>query len=973
MADVATLGIGVDLRELQAATRALNDLNRAAQQAEESARRIRAAGDGIGDAGDGLNNFGDQARDAADATDDLGESAIRTSRILEFLRGILLGFVSLQVAQDILRTADSMQSLDNQIKLVTGSESAMVAVRKELLAISNRTFADIEATSSLYIKSSRALEQYGYTQKEVLDFVEATNNAMRVGGVGAQEQASALFQLSQALGSGRLQGDEFRNISEAAPIMLDVLSKHLGKTRAEIRAMASDGQLTSEVIVGAMTAAGGELAKLASQMEITLGGALAVLKNNFSSLVHDVVNGTGAMSVLAGAVKWVADNLQTIAQVAGAIGFAYLLQMFNSVSVTAYKAGYAVGTLFRLLLANPFVAVAAAIVGVLVATGELQNAFDALGAIGGDVLDLIVIGYRGLADLVTAVFNEITRSADSATGEQMGIFNGFFDDVGGGFWGLLEGIAKVFDAFAAVIASAVEWGVDAFMDLWTAVQNGAIGAARIAIGAVEDLVNSAINGINRVIELANKVPTVSIGTVGKIDLRSRFSTPPQERVGRSFGQIFTDRATLQNEKGLRNYVLNKKNSVLDRQADGVGGGGGKRPKPPKPGGGGGGRGGRGGRGGGKSDAENLNDRYLKELASLQGKLSDIKSEFADLDQYGFKNQFTTLRDFNQELENANGRYSKFNAEQKAAIRNVVEQIHAQEQLNAVQAFRLGSKRNMDDIAFEIGLIGQAEDAVKRLRFERELDNKAKELSVGMSPEYVGQIWAEVSAIKAQREELEGLRNRKQDKHDNDWIGGIRDGISKYVQSVGTLRDNIANMVSGTFDSLGNALGEFVTTGKLNFRELTASILKDLAKILMRMAIMRAISAMFGGTAQANGGAWQGGLQFFANGGVFTNQIVGRPTLFAHGGGFGVMGEAGPEAIMPLTRAANGKLGVVAHGGGGVQNNVSINVSIDRSGNAESTEQADQEQGRQLAKAMESKIVEVLARESRPGGMLYKPA
>lgn len=118
--------------------------------------------------------------------------------------------------------------------------------------------------------------EYGYSQKQVLQFVEATNNAMRVGGVGAQEQAAALFQLSQALGSGRLQGDEFRSISEAAPILLDTLAEHLGKTRKEILAMASDGKLTSDVIVEAVTAAGDKLAEQAEGMKIRLGDALTV-------------------------------------------------------------------------------------------------------------------------------------------------------------------------------------------------------------------------------------------------------------------------------------------------------------------------------------------------------------------------------------------------------------------------------------------------------------------------------------------------------------------------------------------------------------------------------------------------------------------------------------------------------------------------------------------------------------------------
>ena len=72
---------------------------------------------------------------------------------------------------------------------------------------------------------------------------------MAVGGVGAQEQASALFQLSQALGSGRLQGDEFRTIAESAPIILDVVAQYMGKTRSEVKQLASEGKNHLSIVI----------------------------------------------------------------------------------------------------------------------------------------------------------------------------------------------------------------------------------------------------------------------------------------------------------------------------------------------------------------------------------------------------------------------------------------------------------------------------------------------------------------------------------------------------------------------------------------------------------------------------------------------------------------------------------------------------------------------------------------------------
>lgn len=960
MADVATLGIGVDLSELRAATRELEKLEQAAAKTEKATSKIGGLGNQAAGAGNKAASYGRQVEKAGQQTEQLGNKAKATAGLVGYLKKAFGAYVSLKTVQMIADIADRMQSLNNQIKLVTGSENAALAVRKELLAISNRTYADLEATGSLYVKAQRALQDYGYSQKQVLQFVEATNNAMRVGGVGAQEQAAALFQLSQALGSGRLQGDEFRSISEAAPILLDTLAEHLGKTRAEIRAMAADGKLTSDVIVEAVTAAGGKLAEQAGNMQVTLGGSLTVLKNNFAALVDDVLNGTGVMSIFAQGIKFIADNLQTFAQIIGVIGFAYLFQMLNALQVTSYKVGFAFGRMAAIMLANPFVAVAAAAVGLLAALGWLDDAMDALGIIGGDALDLIKTGFQGLSDLAGAVFFNLSEWAKEQLGMMSGLFGGFFDDTGTGFWGLLESVAKVFDMIAAVIASSVEWGIGAFMNLWTAVENGAINAANVALKAIENLINFTINGINRVIDLANNMPGVNLGKVGTVSF-SKIAGGNKPMAGLGFGDIFAARVAVQSESGLQSKVRNAHNrATMGNAVNNALGGGGGKPRP-RPSGGGGGRK-RGG--GGQSDTAKLQEQFNKELSTTREKLNAIKAEFTDMENYGFKNQFTTLREFDAELNKVGGRYSKFSEDQRKAIRNVYEQIHAQEQLNAVQAFQLDGKRHLEDMEFEVGLLGKSQAETERLRYARELDLKVRQQTAGMSPEYVAKMNEERDAILAQYDAIQRIKEERGE----DWLGGIRDGINKYAKSMGTLREQMADMVSNTFDTLGNTLGDFVATGKANFRDMTVSILQDLSKIFIRMATMRLVSSFAGG-AFADGGAFNNGLQFFASGGVFTNQVVSRPTMFAHGGGFGVMGEAGPEAIMPLTRAPNGKLGVAAQGGSGVQNNVNISVSISQTGNAESDSKADSEQGRRIARMLDGKIIEVLARESRPGGML----
>ncbi|PMY37319.1 phage tail tape measure protein [Pseudomonas sp. GW456-L14] len=127
--------------------------------------------------------------------------------------------------------------------------------------------------------------------------------------------------------------------------------------------------------------------------------------------------------------------------------------------------------------------------------------------------------------------------------------------------------------------------------------------------------------------------------------------------------------------------------------------------------------------------------------------------------------------------------------------------------------------------------------------------------------------------------------------------------------------------------------------------------------------------------QAKGGAWSGGVQMFADGGAFTNSIVSKPTAFGMANGkTGVMGEAGEEAIMPLARTSSGKLGVMAMGGGGGGNtyNFPVAVSVQTSGAGEGTTQEDTTQlGKGIQQAAKAEAETAIARGLQPGGSIWR--
>ncbi|EPD7580367.1 phage tail tape measure protein, partial [Escherichia coli] len=150
----------------------------------------------------------------------------------------------------------------------------------------------------------------------------------------------------------------------------------------------------------------------------------------------------------------------------------------------------------------------------------------------------------------------------------------------------------------------------------------------------------------------------------------------------------------------------------------------------------------------------------------------------------------------------------------------------------------------------------------------------------------------------------------------DWKKGAMRAFQSFTENADNAAGTAEQLFNTAFSSMGNGLATFCTTGKLNFKSFTSSLLSDMAKIMAQMAMMQAVKGV--GSALELGSVL-GSLSFNACGGVYqsadlsrySGTVVNRPTFFAFAKGAGVMGEAGPEAILPLRRGADGKLGVVA--------------------------------------------------------------
>ncbi|ENQ0416988.1 phage tail tape measure protein [Salmonella enterica] len=178
-------------------------------------------------------------------------------------------------------------------------------------------------------------------------------------------------------------------------------------------------------------------------------------------------------------------------------------------------------------------------------------------------------------------------------------------------------------------------------------------------------------------------------------------------------------------------------------------------------------------------------------------------------------------------------------------------------------------------------------------------------------------------------------NAKVDAAQGGWTQGASRALDNFLAQGGNVAGMTENVFTNAFNGMADSIANFSVTGKGSFRSLTVSILADLAKMEARIAaskLLGSVLGMFGFGASAGGSTPSGAYSSAAlsvipnaDGGVYrsaglsqySGSIVNRPTFFAFARGAAVMGEAGPEAILPLRRGTDGKLGVVAAGSGGM--------------------------------------------------------
>ncbi|MFA1734299.1 tape measure protein [Fusobacterium animalis] len=387
------------------------------------------------------NNFNKSLNQGVNKADSL------FSKIKSFL-GLYAGIQTLRMGLDV---SDNLSQTMARLDLMNDGKQTTDQLQQAIFQSAQNSRAGFLDTASVVSKLGLLAPQAFNSNMETVKFSELMAKSFKVGGASTQEQTSGMYQLTQAMASGKLQGDEFRSIMENAPLLAQAISKYTGKSMGDLKDMSKDGLITADVIKNAVFAMSDEINTKFNSIPMTFGDVLNKIKNNavnsfmgISSTMSNIFNSERFQSFIDGVssvidkaftmINWLIKGISAVGTVLYEIWgpiqpiLVTVLGLLTTYKLImgfiALKTAIATGitTIYNLALLAKQTMLGAVSVALAKATAAQTGLNIAIltcpitWIISG--IALVVAAIYG----VVAVFNKITGKAVSATGIIVGVF-----------------------------------------------------------------------------------------------------------------------------------------------------------------------------------------------------------------------------------------------------------------------------------------------------------------------------------------------------------------------------------------------------------------------------------------------------------------------------------------------------------------------------------------------------------------------
>ena len=240
-----------------------------------------------------------------------------TQRMGTSFTAVAVAVKALAVAYTLLRSAqlaEEFRLLASRVQIAAGSMQAGAESMRALQAISTRTQTSIAANVQVFTRLNSSILQMGGTQQDTLRLTEILGQAIKVSGASAAEASSAMTQFGQALGSGKLAGDELRSLLETAPYLMKQLADGLGVPIGALKQLGEEGKLTADVVTEALGKAAGQIEADFKQLPQTMAGAMQVAQDAVQRLAERFDELSGTSAALTGVTSGLGNVVDMLAQ-----------------------------------------------------------------------------------------------------------------------------------------------------------------------------------------------------------------------------------------------------------------------------------------------------------------------------------------------------------------------------------------------------------------------------------------------------------------------------------------------------------------------------------------------------------------------------------------------------------------------------------------------------------------------------------
>lgn len=244
------------------------------------------------------------------------------------LSGVAKGLFAALSVQQVASYADAWTELNNKIANSVRTGETQTEVMQRIFDVSQATQSSLNGTATLYSRLERGTRTYNTSAEDLVRLTTIINQGFAVSGATAQEAENAIIQLSQGIASGVLRGEEFNSVSEQGSRLMVALADSMGVSIGQLRAMAAQGQLTTDVVVKGLLSQGDVIGKEFANTTVSISKGLQVAGNNVTKFFGENSTVKSFAAGFRDSVITISENLETLSGaliiVAGVMGSRYV-------------------------------------------------------------------------------------------------------------------------------------------------------------------------------------------------------------------------------------------------------------------------------------------------------------------------------------------------------------------------------------------------------------------------------------------------------------------------------------------------------------------------------------------------------------------------------------------------------------------------------------------------------------------------